>query len=151
MIDIETTGFNHKTDCILERGVVELNTDTRAITELLDIQIKENHLSGKHHNPWIFQNDFMTHDDVRNAENLAFHFDKTQSIFDNYLGRICAWNIAFYADFLKSRGFNLGKDIKDPMKESATFFNLPYKKTWFRKMAFSTRSLGLIISENDKN
>jgi DNA polymerase III epsilon subunit-like protein len=150
VIDIETTGFNHKTDCILELGVIELNTDTGNITELLDVQIKENHLSAKHHNAWTFKNGFMSHEDVRDAENLAFHFTKIQSIFDNYLGRICAWNRAFDADFLKSRGLNLGKDIKDPMKESADFFNLPHKSGGFGKWPSAQEAWDILFPKIEK-
>ena len=127
VIDIEITRFNHKTDCILELGIVELDTYNGTNNELLDAQIKENHLSTKHHNIWIFNYGFMTHEDLRGAENQEFHFKTIQSIFDNYLGKICAWNRAFDTEFLKSRVFDLGKDIKDPMKESATFFNIPHK------------------------
>jgi DNA polymerase III alpha subunit (gram-positive type) len=126
VIDIETTGFNHKTDCILELGIVELDIESGQIVELLDLQIKEKHLSAKHHNAWIFENGYMNHDDVRNAKSLETHFNKIQTIFNNYLDKICAWNRSFDVDFLKSRGFNLGKDIPDPMKASASFFNLPY-------------------------
>ncbi len=126
VIDIETTGFNHKTDCILELGIIELNLNNGDIAELLDLQIKEKHLSAKHHNAWIFENGFMAHDDVRSANSLEHHFDEIQLIFNNYLDKICAWNRSFDVDFLKSRGFNLGKDIADPMKSSASFFNLPY-------------------------
>jgi len=126
VIDIETTGFNHQSDCILELGVVELDLETGNITELLDVQLKETHLSAKHHTAWIFENGFMSHEDVRTANSLQTHFDEIQNIFNNYLGRICAWNRSFDVDFLKSRGFDLGKDIDDPMKISAEFFNIPY-------------------------
>ena len=61
VIDIEITRFNHKTDCILELGIVELDTYNGTNNELLDAQIKENHLSTKHHNIWIFKYGFMTH------------------------------------------------------------------------------------------
>jgi len=133
IIDIETTGFNHKTDCILELGIVELDLTNGNIIELLDLQLKEKHLSAKHHKAWIFENNYMTHDDVRNANNLEVHFQDIQTIFNSYLDNICAWNRSFDVDFLMSRGFNLGKNIKDPMKESANFFNLPHKNGGFGK------------------
>ena len=150
VIDIETTGFNHKSDCILELGCVELDLETGVITDLLDLQLKETHLSAKHHNSWIFANGFMSHDDVRNAKPLAVHFENIQSIFDNYLGKICAWNRAFDADFLKSRGFNLGKDIKDPMKESAEFFNLPHKSGGFGKWPSAQEAWNILFPNTEK-
>lgn len=150
VIDIETTGFNHKSDCILELGIVELDLDSGAITELLDVQLKENHLSAKHHNAWIFENGFMSHDDVRHAKPLAFHFDEIQTIFDKYLDNICAWNRAFDADFLQSRGFNLGKTIKDPMKESAEFFNLPHKSGGFGKWPSAQEAWDILFPDVKK-
>jgi len=150
VIDIETTGFNHKSDCILELGIVELNLNSGDITELLDIQLKETHLSAKHHNAWIFANGFMSHDDVREAKPLEFHFDTIQTIFDFYLGKICAWNRAFDADFLKNRGFNLGKPIKDPMKESAEFFNLPHKSGGFGKWPSAQEAWNILFPSTEK-
>jgi DNA polymerase III epsilon subunit-like protein len=75
VIDIETTGFNHKTDCILELGIVELDLESGKIVELLDLQIKEKHLSAKHYNAWIFKNGFMNHNDVREANSLEIYFN----------------------------------------------------------------------------
>jgi hypothetical protein len=92
----------------------------------------------------------MTHEDVRNSENLGFHFKTIQSIFDNYLGEICAWNRAFDAEFLKSRGFNLGKDIKDPMKESAAFFNLPHKNGGFGKWPSAQEAWDILFPRTAK-
>jgi len=150
VIDIETTGFNHKADCILELGIVKLDLKSGEITDLLDIQLKETHLSAKHHNAWIFENGFMSHNDVRHAEPLAFHFDTIQEIFDTHLGKICAWNRAFDVDFLKSRGFNLGKAIKDPMKESAEFFNLPHKSGGFGKWPSAQEAWNVLFPETKK-
>ena len=150
VIDIETTGFNHKSDCILELGIVELDLTSGDITELMDLQLKETHLSAKHHTAWIFENGFMSHDDVRTANPLAIHFDEIQSIFDKYLGKIAAWNRAFDVDFLESRGFNLGKAIKDPMKESAEFFNLPHKKGGFGKWPSAQEAWNILFPTTKK-
>ena len=150
VIDIETTGFNHKADCILELGIVELDLTSGEVTELLDVQLKETHLSAKQHNSWIFEKGFMSHDDVRNANPLAVHFEEIQTIFNGYLGRISAWNRAFDADFLERRGFNLGKAIKDPMKESAEFFNLPHKSGGFGKWPSAQEAWNILFPTTEK-
>jgi len=150
VIDIETTGFNHKKDCILELGIVELNVETGEIIELFDKQFKEGHLSGKHHKSWIFENGFMTHDEVRTAKPLTDYFDEVQLIFNNYLGKICAWNRSFDVDFLKSRGFDLGKNIDDPMQASAEYFNLPHKKGGFGKWPSAQEAWDILFPDVKK-
>jgi len=150
VIDIETTGFDHQRDCILELGIVELDLDSGKITELLDVQLKEAHLRARHHKAWIFENGFMSHDDVKTANPLELHFEEIQTIFNNHLGKICAWNRAFDVDFLKNRGFNLGKDIKDPMKESAVYFNLPHKSGGFGKWPTAQEAWDILFPETTK-
>jgi len=127
VIDIETTGFDHKKDCILELGIVELNLETGEIKELLDVQFKEKHLRGRHRKSWIFEQGYMKPEDVRDAKPMEMHFEEIQSIFNKYQGRICAWNRPFDINFLETRGFKFGKNIKDPMRESADYFQIPNK------------------------
>jgi len=150
VIDIETTGFNHKNDCILELGIVELNLESGEINEIFDKQFKEPHLTAKHHNAWIFENGFMTHDDVRSAKPLLDYFNEIQSIFNSSLGKICAWNRSFDVDFLKSRGFELGKNMADPMQMSAEFFNLPHKNGGFGKWPSAQEAWNILFPETKK-
>lgn len=124
VLDIETTGFDHRRDCILELGMVELDLTTGEVKELFDERFKEAHLSARHHNAWIFANGFMDHDDVRGALSLNNYKGEIQQILDRYRNRITAWNRPFDIDFLKSRGFDFGKDIPDPMRESTKYFRL---------------------------
>ncbi len=42
VIDIEITRFNHKTDCILELGIIEIDTYNGTNNELLGAQTKRN-------------------------------------------------------------------------------------------------------------
>ncbi len=127
VLDIETTGFSHEKDCILELGCVSLDLETGKTRKLFDEVFREPHLSARHHNAWIFDNEFMTHEEVRESKPLSEYKDKIQSIFDKYKGKIVAWNRPFDADFLKSRGFDLGEDLPDPMRVSTGYFKIPSK------------------------
>jgi len=123
--DIETTGFNKNSDCILELGLVELDLETGNIVELFDEVFKENHLSAKHRDAWIFENGYMTQEEVREAESLDFYRLQIQEIFNRY-NHMSAWNSDFDTGFLLARGFRINNILPCPMKNSAKWFNLPY-------------------------
>ncbi len=44
-VDIETTGFSHQEDCIVEIGICELDLDSGECRELFNKVIQESHLS----------------------------------------------------------------------------------------------------------
>ena len=130
VLDIETTGFNHKDDCILELGIVELDLKTGEIKTLFDEQFQELHLRAKHLNAWIFENKFMKHEDVRGKKDIKEHASRIQLILDLYKDRVTAWNRPFDIDFLTSRGFDFGKELDDPMRVSTEFFKIPFKNNY---------------------
>ena len=112
--------------------MVELNLTSGAVTELFNQIFKDPNLSAKHRNSWIFQNGFMSIDEVRNAKPLSEYSTEIQKIMNRYNGRITAWNRDFDSNFLKENGFDLGPDIHCPMKESVNYFKLdgPYGYKW---------------------
>ena len=127
VIDIETTGFNHQEDCILELGIVSLDLNNGSIEELFNATFKEKHLNGSHLNAWIFKNSDMKHETIRKSKDIDFYAPKIQVIFDQFQDKVVAFNRPFDIDFLKSRGFKFGLDCLDPMRESTDYFKLPHK------------------------
>lgn len=126
VLDIETTGFNHDKDCILEIGMAELSLDTGIIKPILDKIFKEKHLSRKHNDAWIFKNNYMTLEEVRNAPNFEDVKDEIQEVMNKY-DYVAAWNSDFDTGFLESRDFKLPKVLPCPMKSSASWFGIPNK------------------------
>lgn len=124
VLDIETTGFNHDKDCILEIGMVELDLLTGERKPLLDKIFREKHLQKRHRNAWIFKNNFMTLEEVRNAPKFEEVKEEIQAVFDKY-SHVAAWNSAFDAGFLTSRALKLPEVLPCPMRASASWFGIP--------------------------
>ena len=150
VLDIETTGFSHEKDCILELGIVELDTDTGSITELFDEQFHEPHLSKRHLNAWIFDNNFMKPEDVRDKPTLESFKEKIQSILDRYDGRVTAWNRPFDVGFLESRGIKVGNKFSDPMRDSAEYFQIPNKWGKLGKWASAQEAWNILFPGTEK-
>jgi DNA polymerase III epsilon subunit-like protein len=125
VLDIETTGLNPREDFILELGIVKLCLETGKITPLFDQVFKDPKLRAKHRNAWIFSNGYMKIEEVRNAQPLQKYAHEIQTILNSYKGRITAWNRSFDSSFLSAQGFDLGREIPCPMKESVSFFKIP--------------------------
>ena len=126
VLDIESAGFSHEKDCILEVGMIELDLTNGKIIPLLDKTFREKHLSARHHKAWIFENGFMTLEEVRKAPVFEDVKDDIQAILDKY-DNMAAWNVKFDAGFLQSRGFKLPNILPCPMITSAEYFAIPNK------------------------
>ena len=155
VLDIETTGFEHDKDCILELGIVELDLTTGSIKELLDVQFKEEKLGvepyrDRHLNAWIFENEFMSHEDIRGKLPFSHHKEAIQNILDPYEGRITAWNRGFDVGFLESRGLKIGNKLTDPMRDSADYFQLPHKRGGFGKWASAQEAWDILFPDVEK-
>ena len=125
VLDIETTGFSTSKDVILELGICELNTSTGVVIKLFDEIFCSPKLTAKHHKCWVFENNYMTPDEVRGKPPIDHFREQIQKIFTFYSGEITAWNRYFDSRFLKANGFDLGKDIVCPMMQSTDFFKIP--------------------------
>ena len=79
VLDIETTGLRPNEDLILELGMVKLNLETGEVTPLFDAIFKDSKLTAKHRNAWIFQNGFMTLEEVRDAKPIENYSVETVS------------------------------------------------------------------------
>jgi DNA polymerase III alpha subunit (gram-positive type) len=124
VLDIETTGLQTNEDLILELGMVKLDLETGEITTLFDAVFKDERLTARHREAWIFQNGFMTIDEIRNAKPITDYKEEIQSIMNEFLGRITAWNRDFDSAFLERAGFLLGQAIDCPMKKSVDYFKI---------------------------
>jgi len=127
VVDIETTGFSSSKDFILELGAVELNLLTGKRTTHFDKVFKHPDLTAHHHNAWIFENGYMTLDEVRKAKPIDEDREELESLFAEFSGYITAWNRSFDVKFLEYEGFDLGTPLACPMLESTNYFKL--KKT----------------------
>ncbi len=132
VLDIETTGLSPLNDFILELGIVKLNLETGEITALFDKVFKEEGLTARHHKSWIIVNNFMTIEEIRSAQSIEVYREEIQSVFDQFKGRITAWNRSFDSSFLKYNNFELGDDFACPMKESVYFFKIPNSRGYYK-------------------
>jgi DNA polymerase-3 subunit epsilon len=124
VVDIETTGFNHNRDCIVEIGIVELDLATGKCVKLFDNIILEDHFSPVFEDTWIFLNSSLTFNDVLSAQNFRYYKEQIQKIFDHYL--VTAYNKEFDFGFLKHRGFKIN-ELPCPMITATNIIKLPPK------------------------
>ena len=95
VLDIETTGLNPNEDFILELGMVKLNLDNGEITTLFNQVFKDPNLRARHHKAWIFENGFMSVEEIRNALPISYYFDEIQNIFDQHVDVGDTWPVKF--------------------------------------------------------
>jgi DNA polymerase III epsilon subunit-like protein len=122
VVDIETTGFSHQEDCIIEIGVCELDLASGEYSELFNQLIQENHISVRHRNAWIFKNSDLKYEDILEARHLKDYTKELQRIFNKYPAT--AFNKRFDFDFLKDRGFII-KELPCPMIAATDILKLP--------------------------
>lgn len=127
IIDIETTGFNPQTDCIVEIGIVELCLETGQKRVLYDKVVKEKHYSATHANSWIYSNSTLTHEKVNSAQE--FDLDEVQKILSDY--KVTAYNKKFDFSFLSYRGLEF-EELDCPMVIAAPVCKIPgnYGHKW---------------------
>jgi DNA polymerase-3 subunit epsilon len=124
VVDIETTGFSHRSDCIVELGCCELELETGKTRKLFDELIREPHFSPKHKDAWIFNNSSLKYEDILEAESLESYREPIQSIFNKY--PVAAYNKRFDFDYLVDRDFNI-RELPCPMILATPILKLPPK------------------------
>lgn len=127
ILDIETTGFLNNGGSIVEIGIVELNLETGEIVELYDSLCREDILTAKHRNAWIFENSDLTVDAVRNAPPFSIVKEEVQDILNLYPKGCTAFNNVFDFGFLENRGIVFPKKLPCPMKLATPICKLPNK------------------------
>jgi DNA polymerase III epsilon subunit-like protein len=120
VVDLETTGFDSKTDLIVEIGIALVDTDTKEIKMVFDKPIKETGFDYEtHKNSWIFENTTLTPEDIMSAKSIEEYFDEIQGLFDKY--KMTAFNKTFDIRFLTRCGFKM--DDVDCIMRSATKYS----------------------------
>ena len=125
VVDIETTGFLNAGGKIVEIGIVSLDLETGRIIELFDQVIREDGLTAKDRDAWIFQNSNLTVEEVRNAPPAKDIFAQVQVILDAYPLGCTAFNRPFDVGFLESRGIKFSRSLQDPMILATGVCKLP--------------------------
>ncbi|KKN23950.1 hypothetical protein LCGC14_0899800 [marine sediment metagenome] len=125
VVDIETTGFSHQKDCIVEIGVCELDLNSGECSELFNKLIRETHFSTHHRNAWIFKNTNLRYEDILGAKSLNVYKKELQRIFNIYPAT--AFNKRFDFNFLQNRGFII-KELPCPMIIATDILKLPPRK-----------------------
>ena len=126
VVDIETTGFSHQNDCIVEIGICELDLNTGEYHELFNKLVRETHFSSQHRNAWIFKNSGLRYEDVLDAQPLRTYKKELQRIFSMNLAT--AYNKRFDFDFLQDRGFII-RELPCPMVIAINILKLPPRKS----------------------
>lgn len=125
IIDIETTGFLREGGSIVEIGAVELDLQTGKIEKVFDSLCKEDILTAKHREAWIFKNSNLTVEAVRNAPSFAKVAWEFQRVVNKYPLGATAFNRSFDFDFLQNRGIIFPKSLPCPMLLSTDICKLP--------------------------
>jgi len=125
VVDIETTGFSHQNDCIVEIGICELDLNSGEYHELFNKLVRETHFSSQHRNAWIFKNTNLRYEDILGAKPLKVYKKELQKIFNIYPAT--AFNKRFDFNFLQDRGF-LIKELPCPMIIATDILKLPPRK-----------------------
>ena len=128
VLDIETSGLNPAVDKIFEIGVVSLDLETGNVIELFDSLIREDGLTAKHRESWIFSNSDMKVEDIRNAPPASEVLPQVQMLLDLYPLGCTAFNRAFDIGFLESRGIKFKKLLPCPMMLSIDICKIPFPR-----------------------
>lgn len=106
VVDIETTGFKHHSDAIVEIGIALVDTDTKEVELVFDKVVRDKKFKPvEHRYAWIFQNTTLTFEEVENANTLESFHDEIQEWFNKY--KMTAYNKAFDVRFLNAAGFKM--------------------------------------------
>lgn len=129
IIDIETTGFSHEFDFIVEIGIVSLNLKTGEIVPLVDECVWEKGIQEETIvKSWIFNNSNIEVKDIRYGHSLLKIKKLIQTIINHYPLGATAFNNVFDFGFLESRGFRFTRKLDCPMKLLTDILKLPHKK-----------------------
>lgn len=116
IIDLETTGFTPTTGFIVEVGIVALNLETGACKVVFDSVCREEGMTIKDRDAWIFLNSDLTVDEVRGARNFTDIRSEIQGIINSYPLGATAYNRNFDFNFLEARGIEITTKLPCPME-----------------------------------
>jgi len=115
VLDIETTGFSHSKNHIVEVGIVSLDLDSGERKILFDkVVIEESMTKEELEKSWIIEKGWMNVDEILDSGSLNGYHSEIQDILNTYPLGATAFNSKFDNGFLKHRGFNY-KELPCPM------------------------------------
>ena len=126
IIDIETTGFSHRSAKIVEIGIVELNLATGEKQIVFDQVCQEQGTTIEEiEKSWIVENSTLTTEEILAAKFLHDLSPEIQDIINKYEHGATAFNNVFDFGFLESRGFVFPKKLACPMQLSTNICKIP--------------------------
>ena len=127
VLDLESTGFKHDRDCVVEVGAVCVDTEKKTVETAIDTLVHEAHFDPlKVDNAWIFKNSTMSIDEILRApgaEEVYPFVEECMKWADAYT----AYNHQFDFGYLGSRGVSIdeSKILRDPMHVLTPILALP--------------------------
>jgi DNA polymerase III epsilon subunit-like protein len=129
VIDIETTALKAKNGHIVEVGIVQLDTQTGEVVDLLNSTVLEDDFGPLYRNAWIFQNTDLDFSRVMRGPLWRDVKDRIQAIVDRM--PITAFNKDFDLGFLASRGITVKESWPCIMKNARHYTKIPrYNGDW---------------------
>lgn len=148
VIDIETTGFSHTSDYILEIGIIKLDLDTGNKTILMNYVCHETGITEeKIRRSWIISNSSLTIEQVRYSINLKYLLLNIQRIVKLY--PTTAYNRRFDIEFLEARGIIFHGLHPCPMLELTPIMKLPAKRSSGYKWPNVQEAYNYFFPDND--
>ncbi len=126
VVDIETTGFDHRDDKIVEVGIVELNLENGDRKILFDKVTHEQGITReKVESSWIINNSDLTVEDVRLSKNFNTLLPEVQDVINKYNLGVTAFNSDFDFGFLENRGVKFDTKLACLMHSSTNICKIP--------------------------
>jgi len=123
VIDLETTGLD-PTDCIVEVGVCELDTETGDVQKLLDMVVKEDRFCiDTHRYAWVFDHSSLKAEDIVHAAPWKFAARELNQLLEEY--PVTAFNKAFDLAFLRVRDLVPKVELPCPMVKATNVLKIP--------------------------
>jgi DNA polymerase-3 subunit epsilon len=132
IIDIETSNFLNKGGKIVEVGIVGLDLEKGKIYKLFHSVCREEGMTAKDRNAWIFKNSDLTIEEVREAPLFTDIKPAIQKVIDK-CEACTAYNRSFDFDFLRDRGVVIKNEYPCPMLVAMNEVKLPQKNKWVKE------------------
>lgn len=132
IIDIETTDFLRNNGKIVEVGIAGIDLENRKVVKLFHSICREDGMTAKDRDAWIFKNSDLTIDEVRSAPLFDDIKDEVQRII-NSCKLVTAFNKAFDFDFLRNRGMVINNEADCPMILSTDVLKIPSQAKWAKE------------------
>jgi DNA polymerase III subunit epsilon len=123
VIDIETTDLKAKNGHIVEVGIVQLDTQTGEVVDLLNSTVLEDDFGPLYQNAWVFQHTDLDFDRVMKGPMWRDVKVRIQAIVDKY--PVTAFNKDFDLGFLASRGIVIKESLPCIMKTATNYTKIP--------------------------